>query len=71
MAAPAARLRYAVLRRWQLRLAGLFSPTVRDAAELLPRYKRGNIFVSDKFKTRFPHFQATSFAEGLAELANA
>lgn len=63
--------RYSVLKRWQLRLAGLFSPTVRDAAELLPRYAQDNIFVSDKFKTRFPDFQATSFAEGLAELKNA
>jgi nucleoside-diphosphate-sugar epimerase len=63
--------RYAVLRRWQLRLAGLFSPTVRDAAELLPRYAQDNIFVSDKFKTRFPDFRETSFAEGLAELKNA
>ncbi len=60
--------RYAVLKRWQLRLAGLFSPIVRDAAELLPRYAADNIFVSDKFRTRFPDFQVTSFAEGLAEL---
>ncbi len=63
--------RYRVLRRWQLRLGGLFSPTVRDAAELLPRYAQDNIFVSDKFKMRFPDFQVTSFAEGLAELKNA
>lgn len=63
--------RYSVLKRWQLRLASLFSPTVRDAAELLPRYAQDNIFVSDKFKTRFPDFQVTSFAEGLAEFKNA
>jgi nucleoside-diphosphate-sugar epimerase len=62
--------RYAVLKRWQLRLAGLFSPTVRDAAELLPRYAQDNIFVSDKFKRRFSDFQVTSFAAGLAELRN-
>jgi len=60
--------RYSVLKRWQLRLAGLFSPTVRDAAELLPRYAQDNIFVSDKFKTRFPDFQVTAFAKGVAEL---
>ncbi len=63
------RPRYHVLRRWQLRLAGLFSPTVRDAAELLPRYATDNIFVSDKFKTRFPDFVVTSFAEGLAAIS--
>lgn len=62
---------YAVLARWQLRLAGLFSPAIRDAAELLPRYAADNIFVSDKFKAWFPAFQVTSFAKGLAELRNA
>lgn len=63
--------RYRVLSRWQLRLAGLFSATVRDTEELLPRYAQDNIFVSDKFKTQFPDFQVTSFAEGLAEFKNA
>jgi len=58
--------RYRVLKRWQLRLAGLFSRTVRDAAELLPRYDVDNIFVSDKFKARFPDFRVTTFREGLA-----
>lgn len=59
---------YRVLRRWQLRLAGLFSRRIRDAAELLPRYETDNIFVSDKFKTRFPDFQITTFREGLASI---
>lgn len=63
--------RYSVLKRWQLRLAGLFSPAVRDAAELLPRYAADSIFVSDKFTKRFPDFRVTPFAEGLAELKNA
>jgi nucleoside-diphosphate-sugar epimerase len=63
--------RYSVLKRWQLRLAGLFSSSVRDSLEMLPRYAADNIFVSDKFKTRFPDFRVTSFAEGLAEFKNA
>ncbi|MBN9362583.1 MULTISPECIES: NAD-dependent epimerase/dehydratase family protein [unclassified Devosia] len=63
--------RYTVLKRWQLRLAGLFSAAARDAAELLPRYAQDNIFVSDKFKMRFPDFRVTSFDEGLAQLKNA
>lgn len=56
---------YRILKRWQLRLAGLFSATVRDAAELLPRYEVDNIFISEKFKTRFPDFKVTQFREGL------
>jgi hypothetical protein len=51
-----------------LRLAGLFNSTVRDAAELLPRYAADNIFVSDKFKTRFPDFRVTTFRQGLAQI---
>jgi nucleoside-diphosphate-sugar epimerase len=60
--------RYRVLKRWQLRLAGLFSAAIRDAAELLPRYEADNIFVSEKFKTRFPDFRVTPFREGLAAI---
>ncbi|MBY8158178.1 NAD-dependent epimerase/dehydratase family protein [Vibrio fluvialis] len=60
-----AQPKYRVLKQWQLWLAGKVSPTVRDAAELLPRYKTDNIFVSDKFKQRFPAFQITTFEQGL------
>lgn len=60
--------RYRILKRWQLRLAGLFNSTVRDAAELLPRYAADNIFVSDKFKTHFPDFRVTTFRQGLAQI---
>lgn len=57
--------RYTVLKRWQLKLAGLFNSTLRDAAELLPRYEADNLFVSDKFKQRFPDFKVTSYRQGL------
>ncbi|MCB9659253.1 MAG: NAD-dependent epimerase/dehydratase family protein [Polyangiales bacterium] len=60
--------RHRVLRRWQLRLAGLVSPTVRDAAELLPRYDVDNLFVSDKFKRRFPEFAVTSLRAGVTAI---
>lgn len=62
------RPEYKVLERWQLWLAGLVSRKVRDAAELLPRYEVDNIFISDKFKTRFPEFRVTSFREGLSAI---
>ncbi len=60
--------RYQILRRWQLRLAGLVNPVVRDAAELLPRYTVDNLFVSDKFKARFTDFRVTTFREGLTAI---
>jgi len=61
---------YRVLKRWQLRALGLFSKSIRGAAELLPRYKVDNIFVSDKFKTRFPEFHVTPIREGLSTIRN-
>jgi nucleoside-diphosphate-sugar epimerase len=60
---------YKILKRWQLKLAGLLSQQLRDAAELLPRYEVDNIFVSDKFKKRFPEFRVTMFREGLTAVA--
>ncbi len=60
--------RYTVLKRWQLNLAGLFSSTVRDAAELLPRYEADNLFISDKFKERFPDFKVTTYRQGLTAI---
>ncbi|MCG9695762.1 NAD-dependent epimerase/dehydratase family protein [Shewanella sp. Isolate11] len=62
--------KYHVLKCWQLWLAGKVSQTVRDAAELLPRYETENIFVSDKFKTRFPEFKVTTFKKGLQAIWN-
>lgn len=62
--------KYTVLKRWQLKLAGLFSQRIRDAAELLPRYEADNLFVSDKFKKRFPDFKVTTFREGLRAIAS-
>lgn len=61
--------RYTVLKHWQLSLAGLFSNTVSEASELLPRYGADNVFVSDKFRRRFPEFRVTTYREGLAALA--
>jgi nucleoside-diphosphate-sugar epimerase len=63
--------RYTVLPSWQLALAALFNPTLRDARELLPRYAVDNLFVSDKFKARFPDFAVTTFQQGLQTVLKA
>ncbi|WP_300424604.1 NAD-dependent epimerase/dehydratase family protein [uncultured Thalassolituus sp.] len=60
---------YTVLKPWLLWIAAKFNPQRRDASELLPRYKQDNIFVSDKFKKRFPDFKVTTFSEGLKATA--
>ena len=56
---------YKVLKRWQLWLASRLNKTIRETEELLPRYTDDNLFVSDKFKARFPDFKVTSYREGL------
>lgn len=61
---------YAVLKKWQIKLAGIFSQRIRDAAELLPRYEQDNIFSSAKFKQSFPDFEVTPLAVGLKTIAS-
>lgn len=58
-----------VVAEWMLKLAGLFNPTIRDAGELLPRYRQDNVFSSDRFKQRFPDFQVTRIKDGLQAIA--
>lgn len=62
-------LSYAVIGKWTLLAAGLFSKQVREIRELLPRYERDTLFDSTKFKRRFPQFAVTSYREGLALIA--
>ncbi|MCB9383507.1 MAG: NAD-dependent epimerase/dehydratase family protein [Bryobacterales bacterium] len=59
-------LDHRVLSKWFFRVGGLFNQRLREVRELLPRYGQDNIFVSDKFKQRFPDFQVTPYAEGVA-----
>lgn len=56
---------YAVLKKWQLKLLSVVNKPVRETLELLPRYEVDNLFVSDKFKQRFPEFKVTTYRQGL------
>lgn len=60
-------LKYRVIPLWQFKLATLFSKNARELSELLPRYTMDNLFVSDKFKKAFPHFEITTFEEGIRQ----
>lgn len=61
---------YAVIKMWVFKLGSLFSKQAKELQELLPRYKYDNIFISDKFKNRFPDFKITSYGEGITEIMN-
>lgn len=63
-------LNYSVIKMWMFKLAALFNHQVKELQELLPRYKYDNIFISEKFKKRFPDFSVTTFDEGIASIRN-
>lgn len=56
---------HAVVGKWSLIAAGLFSKPVREIRELLPRYEQDNLFDSTKFKRRLPEFGVTTYRQGL------
>lgn len=61
-------LKYTVLKMWMLKLGSLFNKQLKEVQELLPRYQVDNIFVSDKFKKKFPDFVVTSYQEGITQI---
>ncbi len=62
------KIRYTTVPRLAFRIGGLVSPTVKEAEEMLPRYRCDNIFDSSKFTTRFPDFPITSYPDGISRL---
>lgn len=63
-------LSYAVIKMWMFKLGSLFSKQAKELQELLPRNKYDNIFISCKFKKRFPDFRITSYREGVTHILN-
>lgn len=61
-------LSYSVVKMWMFKLGGLFSKQAKELQELLPRYEVDNIFISDKFKERFPDFKVTPYQEGITTI---
>ncbi|MGL4631170.1 MAG: NAD-dependent epimerase/dehydratase family protein [Leadbetterella sp.] len=62
------KLSYSVIKFWMFKISSLFNKQSKELLELLPRYKQDNIFVSDKFKTRFPDFKIISYQEGILQI---
>lgn len=53
-------LTYSVLPMPIFTLGGFFNQQLKEVQELLPRYTRDNLFISTKFKERFPGFAVTT-----------
>ncbi|GAA1089190.1 NAD-dependent epimerase/dehydratase family protein [Pseudonocardia alni] len=62
------RIGYTTVREPVFRLGGLFNRSVKEASELLPRYRVDNVFDSSKFTTRFPEFSVTTYREGITAI---
>lgn len=61
--------KHTVLKKWMLRLLGLFVPAIRESMEMLYQFDSEYLFDSSKFAAAFPSFRITSYAEGSAEMA--
>lgn len=62
------KLDYTILKMWMFKIGGLFNKQSKELQELLPRYECDNIFVSQKFKTRFPEFKVITYRDGIANI---
>ncbi|WP_282049742.1 NAD-dependent epimerase/dehydratase family protein [Maribacter aquivivus] len=61
---------YSVVPKFAFKIGGVFKTQMKELQELLPRYKSDNIFVSTKFKNRFPDFAVTTYQEGIEQIKN-
>ncbi|MFJ4878511.1 NAD-dependent epimerase/dehydratase family protein [Streptomyces sp. NPDC088745] len=62
------KIPYSTVPGWAFRLGGLINPAVKEAEELLPRYRQDNVFDSSKFAARFPDFPVTGFRDGIRQI---
>ncbi|GAY73976.1 nucleoside-diphosphate-sugar epimerases [Lentilactobacillus kosonis] len=62
------KIKYSVIKLWMFKLGSRFNPALKESMELMPRYQVDNIFLSDKFKTKFPDFKVTSFKSGITQI---
>ncbi len=61
---------YTIVPKIAFKIGGVFKSQMKELQELLPRYKHNNIFVSTKFKNRFPEFSVTTYQEGIEQIKN-
>lgn len=60
---------YQVLKKWMLRLAGIFTPVVRENMEMLYQFEYDYLFDSTKFEKAFG-IKATPYRHGIIEIFN-
>ncbi|MEK6781981.1 MAG: NAD-dependent epimerase/dehydratase family protein [Bacteroidota bacterium] len=61
---------YMVLKKWMIRMAGLFDTNIKEAIEMLYQSETDYLFDSSKFDKAFD-FKTTTYQEGVAETTKA
>ena len=61
-------LKYTVLKKWMVKMAGLFHPMVKELVELLYQWDQDYLFDCTKFNERFPDFKTTPIEDGIAQI---
>ncbi len=62
------KFKYMVLHKWMVRLFGLINPYVKEMIEMLYQFEEDYIFVSQKFKNKFPEFIITPYKDGIDQI---
>lgn len=62
------QLQYSVIPRFVLKVGAIFNKQMNELQELLPRYEHNNLFISTKFKHRFPEFIVTTYRQGIEQI---
>ncbi|MCX6742958.1 MAG: NAD-dependent dehydratase, partial [Candidatus Parcubacteria bacterium] len=62
------QLQYSVIPRFVLKVGAIFNKQMKELQELLPRYEHNNLFISAKFKHRFPEFLVTTYRQGIEQI---
>ena len=62
------QLQYSVIPRFVLKVGAIFNKQMNELQELLPRYEHNNLFISAKFKHRFPEFLVTTYRQGIEQI---
>jgi len=60
---------YTVLKKWMIKMAGLFNSNVRESVEMLYQNDSDYLFDSTKFENAF-NFRPTSYEEGIIATVN-
>jgi nucleoside-diphosphate-sugar epimerase len=60
---------YMVLKKWMVRMAGVFNPIVKESIEMIYQNEFDYLFDSSKFEKAFG-FKPTTYEAGIKETAN-